>query len=304
VLARRTKAKAFGPTPPARSPPRKPSRSDLAAAHLAPAGPEQRRLPGRLRTPLALTGKTGLLWHARGLADFIEAALDPASPSEAVRRLGRLAARATAGDGRLGPRPPRRCRARCSLLTNEAEEQYRRRFDLRWLAAHNSPTEPGPEQPGGLTRRGGGLSAFQSRRREAPPRDPARRRLRPLRRAWAPRASPSGPGPTEATGGPMREPDGNVPGAERRRKTRSPGLVVEGDTNREARAKLSSAPATVRVPPAAHLAEARCASRLSLARGRSRRPNGNAVLPRPSLAAPCTWLVRRQCVLGQADVGI
>jgi DNA-binding CsgD family transcriptional regulator len=232
-----------------------PPNSDRAAWHLAMAttGPDEavasrlEQAARRMRDRGGYAANSALLQRAaalsvdehvgtgRLLADFIEAAARSGQDAEAVTALAHLAARATAGDGRLGHGRLARCRA---LLApgDEAEEQYRRSIEL--LGDANSATE--------LARSYLVYGEWLRRQRRA------REARGPLGAAFAAFADMGARGfaaraqaELEATGVHAKTRHADASSGLTAQETQVARLVAAGDTNREVAAKLFISPATV-----------------------------------------------------------
>jgi DNA-binding CsgD family transcriptional regulator len=244
--------------------------SDLAAAHLALLDLSKGRYRDAFERLGPITREDRLALGTLMLADFIEAAARSGQPSEAVAALDRLAARATAGDGRLGLGRLARCRA---LLApeDEAEGQYRRSIEV--LGGANSPTELARSHLvyGEWLRR-------QRRRREA--RDQLGAASDAFAGIGAEGFAERARTELEATGGHARARSPETSLALTAQETQVARLVVEGDTNREAAAKLFISPATVEYHLRHIYQKLGVSSRTQLARKISQAER-NAVLPPP-----------------------
>jgi DNA-binding CsgD family transcriptional regulator len=209
--------------------------TDLVAAHLALLDLSKGRYQDAFNRLRPITREDRLALGTFMLADFIEAAARSGQDAEAVTALAHLAARATAGDGRLGHGRLARCRA---LLApgNEAEEQYRRSIEL--LGDANSATE--------LARSYLVYGEWLRRQRRA------REARSPLGAAFAAFADMGARGfaartqaELKATGVYAKTRHADASSGLTAQETQVARLVAAGDTNREVAAKLFISPATV-----------------------------------------------------------
>lgn len=209
--------------------------ADLVPGYLALLDLSKRRYRDAFERLTPTVREDRLVQGTLMLADYIEAAARSGQHSEAVVALDRLAARATAGDGRLGLGRLARCRA---LLApdDEAEGQYRRSIEV--LGGANSPTERARSHLvyGEWLRR-------QRRRREA--RDQLSAAFDAFADVGAQGFAERARTELEATGGRARARRPETSLALTAQETLVAKLVAEGDTNREVAAKLFISPATV-----------------------------------------------------------
>jgi DNA-binding CsgD family transcriptional regulator len=169
------------------------------------------------------------------LADFIEAAARSGQHPEAIAALGRLTARATAGAGRLGLGRLARCRA---LLAGDDQAEAHHRESIEALSAADSPTE--------LARSRLVFGEWLRRRRR---RTDARLELQTAydmfgrlgAGGFAERARIE----LSATGATVRKRAAETATDLTPQEKQVAGLVAEGNTNREAAAKLFISQATV-----------------------------------------------------------